>query len=116
MVLLPQELYLLQENKNPKGREIQRFVIYIVKLESEIMSQILPMLSIKLTTNQKVLTLFFGWKNWLFCYSLFSLNCKSSWFFDKSRALSQTKVKNNTSFGRFYFQLLSDHGICQRTK
>jgi len=29
--------------------------------------------------------------------------------------LSQLKVENNTSFGRFYFQLLSDHGICQRT-
>jgi len=36
------------------------------------------------------------------------------WFFDKFRILSQTKVKNNTSFGHFYFQLLSNHGICQR--
>jgi len=46
---------------------------------------------------------------------LFDIKSYAFWFFDKSRVLSQTKVENNTSFGRFFFQLWSDHGICQRT-
>jgi len=33
---------------------------------------------------------------------------------DKFYALSQAKVRTNSSFGRFCFQLLLDHKICLR--